>query len=127
MPQLFCQVWGDSDAEPFPVKIDGGDTVGDLKKLIRTKNPNDLEHIDPVHLKLWKWNQPGSVEGLDLGSRSGLNPMETIEEIFENDPPQRKCVHIVIKVPVHGKCFCFFNHAYLLTVLVTRNPSSFGY
>ena len=103
MPQLFCQVWGDSDAEPFPVKIDGGDAVGVLKKLIRAENPNDLEHIDPVHLKLWKWNQPGSVEGLDLGSRSGLNPMETIEEIFENDPPQRKCVHIVIQVPAHGK------------------------
>jgi len=103
MPQLFCQVWGDSDAEPFPVKIDGGDAVGVLKKLIRAENPNDLEHIDPVHLKLWKWNQPGSVEGLDLGSSNALNPMETIEEIFENDPPQRKCVHIVIQVPAHGK------------------------
>ncbi|RPB19042.1 hypothetical protein L211DRAFT_843061 [Terfezia boudieri ATCC MYA-4762] len=30
-----------------------------------------------------------------------LNPMETIEEIFENDPPQRKCIHIVIKIPAH--------------------------
>ncbi|RPB18658.1 hypothetical protein L211DRAFT_853920 [Terfezia boudieri ATCC MYA-4762] len=64
MPWLFCQVWGDSDAEPFP-------------------------------------NQPGGVEGLDLGSSSMLNPMETMEEIFENEPPQRKCVHIVIKVPAH--------------------------
>ncbi|KAF8423021.1 hypothetical protein EV426DRAFT_669157 [Tirmania nivea] len=29
--------------------------------------------------------------------------MDTIEEIFENDPPQRKCVHIVIKVPEMDK------------------------
>ncbi|RPB22365.1 hypothetical protein L211DRAFT_850674 [Terfezia boudieri ATCC MYA-4762] len=52
-------------------------------------------------LNLWKWNQPGGVEGLDLGSSSMLNPMKTIEEIFENDPPQQKYIHIVIKVPVH--------------------------
>ena len=52
MPQPFCQVWGDSDAEPFPVKIDGGDTVGDLKELIRAEKPNDFEHIDPDNLKL---------------------------------------------------------------------------
>ncbi|RPB23955.1 hypothetical protein L211DRAFT_868116 [Terfezia boudieri ATCC MYA-4762] len=102
MPLLFCQVWGDSDAEPFPVMVDGGDTVGELKELIMAKDPNYFKHIGPLNLKLWKWNQPGGVEGLDLGSSSMLNPMETIEEIFENDPPQRKCVHIIITVPAHA-------------------------
>ena len=96
MPWLFCQAWGDSDAEPSPVMVDGGETVGVLQKLIRAEKPNDCKHIDPDNLKLWKWNQSGSVEGLDLGSSNALNPMETIEEIFEHDPPQRKCVHIVI-------------------------------
>ena len=76
--------------------VDGGETVGVLQKLIRAEKPNDCKHIDPDNLKLWKWNQSGSVEGLDLGSSNALNPMETIEEIFEHDPPQRKCVHIVI-------------------------------
>ncbi|KAF8454735.1 hypothetical protein BGX38DRAFT_1267665 [Terfezia claveryi] len=104
MPRLFCQVWGDSDAEPFPVKVDGGDTVGELKKLIKTENPNYFKHIDPLNLKLWKWNQSGdadTVKNLDLGSSNPLNPMETVEEIFESDPPRRKCVHIVIKIPAH--------------------------
>ncbi|RPB20077.1 hypothetical protein L211DRAFT_577518 [Terfezia boudieri ATCC MYA-4762] len=103
MPWLFCQVWGGSDAEPFPVMVDGGDTVGVIKKLIIIQGPSSLRDMRAPDLKLWKWNQPGGVEGLDLGSSSMLNPMETIEEIFENDPPQRKCIHIVIKVPAHGK------------------------
>jgi len=66
--------------------VDGGDTVGVLKKLIRAEKPNAFKHIDPDNLKLWKRNQSGSVEALDLGSSNALNLMETIEEIFENYP-----------------------------------------
>ncbi|KAF8447141.1 hypothetical protein BGX38DRAFT_1142946 [Terfezia claveryi] len=99
MPWLFCLVWGDSDAEPFPVMVDGGDTVGVLKKLIRAEIPNDFKDIDPHHLKLWKWNKPDMVTDSDLDSNTVLNPMVKIDGIFKNDPPQEACVHIIIKTP----------------------------
>ncbi|RPB19048.1 hypothetical protein L211DRAFT_843063 [Terfezia boudieri ATCC MYA-4762] len=100
MPLLFCQVWGGSDAEPFPVKIDGGDTVGELKKLIRAENPNDFKHIDPVHLKLWKWNKSSDeVKDSDLDNCKALDPKKTISDVFKDDIPVQGRTHIIIKTP----------------------------
>ncbi|RPB26154.1 hypothetical protein L211DRAFT_698266 [Terfezia boudieri ATCC MYA-4762] len=99
MPWLFCLVWGDSDAETFPVMVDGGDTVGVLKKLIIIEGPLSLRDMRAPNLKLWKWNKPDMVTDSDLDSNTVLNPMVKIEGIFKNDPPQEACVHIIIRTP----------------------------
>ncbi|KAF8436067.1 hypothetical protein BGX38DRAFT_1262531 [Terfezia claveryi] len=126
MPKLFCQVWGDSDAEPFPVKIDGGDTVGELKKLIIIEGPLSLRDMRAPNLKLWKWNKPDMVTDSDLDSNTVLNPMVKIEGIFKNDPPQEACVHIIIRTPERGSSEYLFssssddNH---MTNYMTKRPS----
>ncbi|RPB26095.1 hypothetical protein L211DRAFT_693746 [Terfezia boudieri ATCC MYA-4762] len=109
MPKLFCQVWGDSDAEPFPVKIDGGDTIGELKKLIIIEGPLSLRDMRAPNLKLWKWNKPDMVTDSDLDSNTVLNPMVKIEGIFKNDPHQEACVHIIIRTPERGSSKYLFS------------------
>ncbi|KAF8415559.1 hypothetical protein EV426DRAFT_57687 [Tirmania nivea] len=99
---LFCIVHGEQDAAPFPVRVNGGNTIGELKDIIKEKNPNDFRHIDARHLKLWKWNQPADadrVSDLDLDSGKVLNPMKKISNIFGDDLPKEECIHIIIKAP----------------------------
>ena len=100
---LFCIIHGEKYEQPFPVRINIGKTVGELKNLIKAKKQPEFDHIAPDHLELWKWNQPGDAEAVELDSSKMLNPVTKITNIFGDDPPKDKCIHIIIKAPKLGK------------------------
>ena len=98
MVKLFCWIFG--DPKPFPVKISPDETVGDLKKAIVTENPNRLQGIDAVSLRLWRKDiSAAEKDGLQL---SDLNDNDELDETFQVDdylectPPKRK-IHIVVR------------------------------
>jgi hypothetical protein len=51
--KLFCWILGDSDS-PFPVEIEDGGSVGDLKKAIVKENPHMFASVDARQLIVWK-------------------------------------------------------------------------
>ena len=103
---LFCLVFGEKDEQPFSVRVNGGNTVDKLKKLIKEVKPNRLKDIHAHHLQLWKWNQPGDadrVEAVGLDSSNMLNPMIKMTRVFGDDFPKEEFIHIIIKIPMLGK------------------------
>ena len=86
------------------MKVKKEDTIDTLKDLIWEKRPGCLTDSRAVDLKLWKWNKPSrQVMDVNLNSNESLDPMETINDVFEKDPPKNKCIHIVIKGPEKGE------------------------
>ncbi|KAF8922808.1 hypothetical protein BGZ52_010935, partial [Haplosporangium bisporale] len=55
---LFCLVDGESTSSVFPVKMSADDSIGDLKKLIKSKKTNDFSDIDADKLTLWRVSIP---------------------------------------------------------------------
>ncbi|GMF25717.1 unnamed protein product [Phytophthora lilii] len=51
MVKLLCAIVG-AAGSAFPVDIDAGQMVGDLKEVIKEKKPNDLKDIDADKLQL---------------------------------------------------------------------------
>lgn len=98
---LFCIVHREQDATPFPVRVNREDTIGELKELIKEQCRPEMDHIASRHLKLWKWNKSvRKVTDADLNTTNSLDPMDTVDDVFENDSPQRKVIHIIIKAPL---------------------------
>ena len=95
---IFCNIHGDPDAEPFGVKIKEDETVSDLKEYIKDKKSNKFAVIDADCLKLWKWNKPTDKVG-DLDIKDVLDPRRTIGDVFGVDTPRNGCTHIIIKAP----------------------------
>jgi len=61
------------------------DTIGGLKDLIKARCAPEMDNIASRHLKLWKWNQPGGADRVELDSSSLLDPMDQITSIFGGD------------------------------------------
>jgi hypothetical protein len=52
--RLFCWVQGDGPDQAFEVKIDGSDTVSELKDKIKQKKKHAFQDIDASTLMIWK-------------------------------------------------------------------------
>ncbi|RPB22368.1 hypothetical protein L211DRAFT_850677 [Terfezia boudieri ATCC MYA-4762] len=63
---LFCLVYGDLFNRAFKVVIEKQQSVANLKEHIIIQGPSSLRDMHTADLNLWKWNQPGGVEELDL-------------------------------------------------------------
>ncbi|KAF8419762.1 hypothetical protein EV426DRAFT_576851 [Tirmania nivea] len=99
---LFGVIHGDPDVRPFKVIIDNASDISDLKKAIMGEMPCYFKHTDVARLKLWRWNKKcKEVMDVDLNDRDILSEMETIDEVFRSDPPQKGYVHIVVKAPAN--------------------------
>ncbi|RPB24230.1 hypothetical protein L211DRAFT_867989 [Terfezia boudieri ATCC MYA-4762] len=97
---LFCIVHNKQDEVPFSVKVNGGDTVDELKQLIKATCTPKMDNITSHHLKLRIWNQPGDIDYVHLDGIAMLNPMKKVRDIFCGDGfPKEECVHIIITVP----------------------------
>jgi Crinkler effector protein N-terminal domain len=100
MIKLFCWIFG--DRKSFPVKISPDETVGDLKKAIVAENPNRLQGIDAVSLRLWKKEisdeEKDGLQLSDLNDNDELNETFQVDDYFECTPPKRK-IHIVVRTP----------------------------
>ncbi|KFH63329.1 hypothetical protein MVEG_10739 [Podila verticillata NRRL 6337] len=55
---LFCLIDGEAMFNAFSVKISSGDTVDDLKDLIKAKKTNDFSDLDADKLTLWRVSIP---------------------------------------------------------------------
>ena len=96
---LFCLVYGDPDAEPFPVKIDREETIGVLKDIIKEKRKPVFDYLPADHLRLWKVKIRITDEEMpELNNKSKLGPTMKIDRLFPAEPPEDH-IHIVIKVP----------------------------
>jgi len=63
--KLFCWVLGQSDT-PFSVKIGKGETVHDLKKMLKKEKEQAFADIGFDELNIWKvsnWSSPGVRSG----------------------------------------------------------------
>jgi Crinkler effector protein N-terminal domain len=102
--KLFCWIFGDQ--QPFSVKISPDETVDDLKEAIVTKNPNRLQGIDAVSLRLWKKEIKNTKEEKDGLQPSDLDDGDELDTTYKvgryfgygYTPPEMK-IHIIIKAP----------------------------
>ncbi|KAG0269268.1 hypothetical protein DFQ27_004131, partial [Actinomortierella ambigua] len=101
---LFCVVDGESTSNAFPVKISPDDSIGDLKKLIKTEIPGTLNGVDAKDLTLWRVNhviaanihQPVLLSAFD--STKELAPIQYIADVFTETPP-RQTIHLIVQRP----------------------------
>jgi hypothetical protein len=98
--KLFCLV--QKETTPFPVVINRGETVGDLKDAIKAKNPNDFQGVDARKLRLWKVEIPDDhsdlIQGQTLQDNNQLLPTHYLDEYWTDTPPRRH-IHVIIKLP----------------------------
>jgi Crinkler effector protein N-terminal domain len=104
---LFCLVHGEPTTNAFPVKIARTDTVGDLKKLIKSEKENDFHNIDANKLRLWSVNihvdNTSSLEELVLENNKDkgvqeLLPVKRINRVFTDEPADEH-IHVIIERP----------------------------
>ena len=77
-----------------------------LKKLIFQENTRAFKEIDAGDMDLYKVNihnkQKEKFHNPDLSDDNFLDPMDSVHEYFDYDPPS-KHVHIIIKAPEPSK------------------------
>ena len=106
--ELNCLVQGDDLSHLFTVKIGKSENVSTLKDMIKEKKTHAFRNIDADSLVLWKVSMP--TDGLDtqdpgivdLDDHQALLPMDALSEVFSNDEPLRKYLHIVVRSPPHA-------------------------
>ncbi|KAE9317940.1 hypothetical protein PF008_g18619, partial [Phytophthora fragariae] len=116
MVKLFCAIVGVL-GKAFPVNIDAGQSVGDLKKKIKKDNPGKLKGIDANDLQVFAAKKGGAwlsslsedVKKLKNGEKTALIEALTTEELQEEDPledmlsgmgpPSFRQTHLLVVVP----------------------------
>ncbi|KAF9945903.1 hypothetical protein BGZ72_000878 [Mortierella alpina] len=106
---LFCLIDGEASSNAFPVSITSAETVGDLKKLIKTKKTNAFSDVDADLLNLWRVSIP-IIEDSDKvpillnnvpdKERKKLGPA-TLLLMYLVQPPE-ETIHIVVQRPLSG-------------------------
>jgi hypothetical protein len=107
MITIFCLIHGEPATSAFPVKILESDTVGDLKKLIKSENIPRFDDIAAHELKLWSVSIPvdntSVLENLVLENNKEkgvqeLLPVKKISKIFPDEPAEEH-IHIIVERP----------------------------
>jgi len=105
---IFCTLPGRGSA--FCVDIEETWTVAYLKDTIKADLPNTLATVDSHVLSLYHINVDGSdddrqvvikeVDRLaqDLSSLKRLNPINSLEDVFESSAPPLETIHILVLV-----------------------------
>jgi len=104
--RLNCWVLGDDPVNVFPAEIQSEETVGHLKDLIMSKNPQ-FYGIPASSLALWKVDFP-----IDLTLRQHLSNVNLVDEevlfpfrlskVF-TDPPLQDHLHMIVRYPPPGE------------------------
>ncbi|KAG3238387.1 hypothetical protein PI124_g16651 [Phytophthora idaei] len=119
MVKLFCAIVGEAGSA-FPVDIDAGQTVGDLKDAIKAKKPDTIKgEADKLQLFLaktddgaWLQNDDPGVPELEEGrihpdvqtliDGNKMTANWTIKDVLDANhlpTPQSKQVHVLVVVP----------------------------
>jgi hypothetical protein len=99
---LFCLVKGNTTANAFPVRIDKGQFIGDLKEAIKAKNSQTFSNVDAKDIKLWK--VPISDDHVDPLNNLSLEDGEELLAINEigdywTEKPPKKHIHVIVSPP----------------------------
>ncbi|RGB24980.1 hypothetical protein C1646_821281 [Rhizophagus diaphanus] len=83
---LFCLVKGSTTANAFPVHIDKGQFVGDLKKAIKAEKAPEFDNFPADKLRLWKVEIGGDhlddpLKNLTLNDNNELSAINEIAGI----------------------------------------------
>ncbi|KAG0262774.1 hypothetical protein BGZ95_003963, partial [Linnemannia exigua] len=105
---LFCLVDGESLISAFPVEIKSSKTIGDLKDLIKAKNPETFIGVDAKDLALWRVSIPISDEDNDdlpvlldkvlVKDKKRLGAATRLSRIFHEDLLDGT-VHVIVQRP----------------------------
>lgn len=102
---LFCLISGELASNAFSVKTSTDETVGQLKKLIKTETPNALKGIAAKDLVLWRVMIPVNEDNEDeiittdkVDAKRLLKGTETLSKAFKGGAPE-DTIHIIIAQP----------------------------
>jgi Crinkler effector protein N-terminal domain len=99
---LFCLVKGNTTANAFPVHIDKGQFVGDLKKVIKAEKAPEFDNFPADRLKLWKVSIPDDqddlLNNLTLNDGDELLATREIGDYWTEKPPKRN-IHVIVEPP----------------------------
>ncbi|EXX68830.1 Coronin-like protein crn1 [Rhizophagus irregularis] len=100
---LFCLVKGNTTTNAFPIHIDKGQFVGDLKKAIKAEKQNDFAGVDADKLRLWKVEIGGDhlddpLKNLKLNDNNELSAINEIGDYWTEKPP-KKHIHVLVEPP----------------------------
>ncbi|KAF9178381.1 hypothetical protein BGZ51_007824 [Haplosporangium sp. Z 767] len=102
---LFCLVDGEPTSRAFPLSAPLSQTIGGLKKLIKTENAVEFKDVDANDLTLWQVSIPVDpakkydVVSLDtVDPKQELMPTDDLSDVFVEKPP-KKSIHIVVQRP----------------------------
>ncbi|KAG0329172.1 hypothetical protein BG000_000169 [Podila horticola] len=100
---LFCLVDGESTSKAFPVEIESIQTVGHLKKLIKTEKTPRFDDVAADELTLWRVSIPDDNQGSDitihaLEDKTELNnPRSRLSKLFPESPDDN--TYIIVQRP----------------------------
>ncbi|KAG0298008.1 hypothetical protein BGZ97_004183 [Linnemannia gamsii] len=96
---LNCLVDGESTS--FPVKIESNETIGELKKAIKTEKAPRFDDVAADELTLWHVSIPvapkkerKNISLADVSSKEELDEIDDLSDVFEERPP-KKTIHII--------------------------------
>ena len=96
---LFCLVKGNTTANAFPIHIDKGQFIGDLKKVIKAEKHKTFHDIEADELKLWKKEIPDDqddlLSNLKLNDGDELLATREIGDYWTEKPPKRH-IHVLV-------------------------------
>jgi hypothetical protein len=103
MPKLFCLLQGQPRVEAFPVNIENGDTIGDLKRLVKEELRPALDDVVVSGLEVYKVSIPkGGFETLgeesrqiNQGENTALDPTDIVGDVFSQ--LAAKSIYAIIK------------------------------
>ncbi|GMF43543.1 unnamed protein product [Phytophthora lilii] len=119
MVKLFCAIVGVAGSA-FPVDVDAGQTVGDLKKAVKEEKPNKLKDVDADELQLslakkgTGWLPSADLrairKGEDVPGFERVSLVDTEDEAYSTysirdvldtngmPPPQTRQIHVLVVV-----------------------------
>ncbi|KAF9274677.1 hypothetical protein BGZ68_000438 [Mortierella alpina] len=103
--KLFCLVSGEPTSHAFPVKTSADDTIGDLKKLIKTEKAPRFDDVAADELTLWRVSIPIPDDDDELpillgaiNDKKKLGPATRLSKLFPEEMPE-ETIHIFVQRP----------------------------
>ena len=125
---LFCLVDGEGTSNAFFVKVASADTVGDLKKLIKTEKAPRFDDVAADELTLWRVSIPDNNDYdeipvvLDnvIKDQKELRATRKLSDVWKDKPP-KETIHVIIQRPPPGNPALLSNQALFMVCALQDN------
>ncbi|KAF9310445.1 hypothetical protein BG003_008544 [Podila horticola] len=129
---LFCLQNGESASSVFPVNLSPDDSIGNLKKLIKTEKAPEFDDIAADKLTLWRVSIP-ITDGDELPilldnvadkDKKKLRPVTRLSKVFPANIPE-ETINIIVQRPPSATSAELFPTVTVFTVTVKgRTPAT---